>query len=206
MTITEVMNTSGRFNCVRRRLLRLFSVISLVICLTTAVMWVRSYFRADYLTRKDYKESPTAAIQRVQALVFYQGSVSYYSYLVDDRSPLSESYNYWDFDDTENGWDPWSISSTSFARRLGFGYEYSTQPAASNSGLITPMVFRIRVPYWIIFVLTAIKPWRSIARFMRHVRRLRTGCCLFCGYDLRASPDRCPECGAASDPSPSGRG
>jgi hypothetical protein len=36
---------------------------------------------------------------------------------------------------------------------------------------------------------------RSGVRQKRKAKRLKDGCCVACGYDLRASPGRCPECG-----------
>lgn len=53
----------------------------------------------------------------------------------------------------------------------------------------------LRVPYWSIVVVLAISPARWIVGRLRKRSRSRAGVCVHCGYNLRATPQRCPECG-----------
>jgi hypothetical protein len=41
-----------------------------------------------------------------------------------------------------------------------------------------------------------VQGWRRLQQENLRVDRVATGCCPACGYDLRATPERCPECGA----------
>ena len=46
-------------------------------------------------------------------------------------------------------------------------------------------------------VCFSIAPISWIRQRTRERRQFGTGCCKNCGYDLRATPNRCPECGSA---------
>lgn len=62
------------------------------------------------------------------------------------------------------------------------------------------------LPYWALLAaisIPALLPALMILQFLRRRQRIREGCCLNCGYDLRATPDCCPECGTV--PSPGGQ-
>jgi rubrerythrin len=61
----------------------------------------------------------------------------------------------------------------------------------------------VGVPTWFVAILAALLPAAWIVRNHRHrhqKQRLANGQCVSCGYDLRATPDRCPECGATPPP------
>ena len=56
------------------------------------------------------------------------------------------------------------------------------------------------IPDWALLVATIILPvlwFRSWRRSRLQQWRIANKCCITCGYDLRASSERCPECGAA---------
>jgi predicted amidophosphoribosyltransferase len=56
------------------------------------------------------------------------------------------------------------------------------------------------IPCWFLTAIAAVLPVVQSKRYLRHRRiesRRKRGLCFDCGYDLRASPDRCPECGLA---------
>ena len=54
----------------------------------------------------------------------------------------------------------------------------------------------LHVPITYFAVVFAIYPTLAFIRGpLRHHRRRKRGLCVTCGYDLRGSPGRCPECG-----------
>jgi len=78
--------------------------------------------------------------------------------------------------------------------RLGFGYQNQLYTAPEGKHFVYREHWAIVVPHWFVFLLMLL-PARLILRFARKARWQARGCCLKCGYDLRATPAKCPECG-----------
>jgi len=122
----------------------------------------------------------------------------------------------------------WGLYSNGAAGRLFFGGTWgpmqisgpqlvvSTRNIINTAG-IELMLLRITSPTmpgvnqlslslhaWQAALLFSLLPAVQLYRH-RHrsaAERLRRGLCPKCGYDLCATPDRCPECGAVPSPSP----
>jgi hypothetical protein len=97
---------------------------------------------------------------------------------------------------SEQSW----VASLSWPSRLGFARGRDLRP---TFGHWTRRWF-ITAPSWFIVIVTGLLPIWSILKWRRAKQesRRQAGLCPSCGYDLRASPECCPECGCVTDCAP----
>jgi hypothetical protein len=87
-------------------------------------------------------------------------------------------------------------------RASGWGLEFD-EGLLSNieKAKIWIFLWRWKLPYWMVLPVFFLDPLLWTWRWLRkQVHRPRPGHCHNCGYDLRATPYRCPECGTAVPP------
>ena len=169
----------------KRKLFTFASALSLLLCIATAVLWVRSYFSAD-------------------AVVFMRRGLLW--------EVRSERGTLW----LDN--EPERRASMEPRRVL---VEAIKQAQRSPDRRVQPELYELLADHWIRSGQSAVPPsvghsvrLRAVllatlplpvlrvagATFESRRRRHRpsAGLCRHCGYDLRGTPDHCPECGATA--------
>ncbi|HEY7091079.1 MAG TPA: hypothetical protein VH518_23480, partial [Tepidisphaeraceae bacterium] len=161
----------------RRRLFTLLSAVSLLLCVATVGLWVRSYWVSYALERSEVGG-------RAATTIVYSQSGSLGIYHQSFKGPQGTTSPSSRIDLSE--WD-----SSSFSRPTwhGFWFERSEVLTASLS---RRSVLAIAIPHWLVSLSFAILPscWLLLQRKRRLLRT--AGRCKTCGYDLRATPERCP--------------
>lgn len=181
---------------VRGILVKGLVVTSVVLLLTTAAMWVRSHRVRDYgfvwvvwpgdeAGRRWVKLDGDSGGGQVE--------ISWKVWTDADRRLLQKesglgaaAYHYSAFDDVPRSYAR-SYPPTEW-NAIGFRW-YS---GATHSSVC--------FPYWLVLLVCAGAPaawWMGRRRRRQRLELERAGRCVGCGYDLRATPERCPECGLA---------
>ena len=85
---------------------------------------------------------------------------------------------------------------------LGFelGGNRAAKPFTISSGSVTVTEHRWAIPFWPLILLLLFPGARWLWQNRQSQRWLMAGRCTGCGYDLRATPEQCPECGQPAVP------
>ena len=159
---------------VKRRLVTLAAAVSLLLCVATVALWVRSYCRLDS-TSYVFDRPPSVSTPSV-SIHSLRGRVELVALSFKNRAPPEFSF--------ESG-PARQYALVSEAR--GFlGFYWVT---VDSTRVIT-------FPHWFLALLLALLPALHLRALFRSRGRDRAGRCPRCGYDVRATPGRCPECGA----------
>ena len=153
----------------RRRLFTFLTILSLLLCLATIALLVRSYWRVDH---------PEHTISHQQDADVYE--------VVSNGGELDFSHIHYRFDHSgdvaidlkaKSKWVKY-LQNYVFA---GFGYTHFEGWSKLETVPLSRTIHTLHIPHWFLALFFAILPvlhLRSILRTRRHVMRCKLGLCL----------------------------
>jgi hypothetical protein len=173
----------------RRWLFNALAAMSLLLCAATAALWVRSYYAMEVwnyrgpVDRRGFLREQT--VRALKGRIWYGWQLNGgYADLIPEYTNSPQFSGFHSRPLQSDALETWSMKGPQFA-----GFEYLRLTTLQNE----VFAYAIIIPIWAIAMMTAVLP--ALWLWRRLPRRFAAGFCRSCGYDLRATPDRCPECG-----------
>ena len=191
---------------VRRSVRALLLATSLGVFAASAALWARGYFREDRVEWMSTEDVPGRLTYRVWQFTSFRGSFSWEwetlsitddTVIVPTRRNMAvvPAFQYFPAPGRLSPW--YSVASDRSPLESlwfdGSGFVPGGKPPVSGTSayvavpLWAPMLLGIALPAW--------RVWKHKRNQRR--RRIADRICVRCGYDLRYSEGRCPECGGA---------
>jgi hypothetical protein len=190
---------------VRLKLLNIAVALAALLCIATAVLWVRSQFFHDCVERRSEYSDAQLTESRWLRFSSQQGMLYLgygYHQMIKLLPPTPTSPPRWQY--TRYPLSPQGAldgDGPALLERLGISrfVMSSKQIGAKGAGMID-YSWGLRFDYWLLLLMALVLG--GIVALMRRreklaIRLFRTNHCPGCGYDLRAhgKGERCPECG-----------
>jgi hypothetical protein len=172
---------------VKRILRRFLLSLSLVLLLASLAAWIRSYFVCDQLVWTS-KTPVTLAMSYEKGRIDFVRGTFEPSVFVETKGPRA-------VEKPKAGWEvihvnpyeshAWQVAPPEHEMHL-LGAKYR------SGNILFAYIQNISLPLWMLVVVFGV--WPTVW-LVQQRRRRRSGYCQGCGYDIRATPQRCPECG-----------
>ena len=174
------------------RLLNLLTALSLLVGVAAVAVWVRSYGTVDVVravfshggyraaTMLDFDPTPGRVVLEFSSgLGEGPAGFSHHSAAIGDDVPSLNIYS--------------TMDTSGADLPGGFGYRRGDR---AGSLFNPPARLRVvMVPLWPVILVAGVAPTLRLRAWRTRNRRAAIGLCPRCGYDLRATPEKCPECG-----------
>ncbi len=158
----------------------------MVLFVPVFALWVRSYYTAESVTYSTPQHS-YHVFDTPSEIGFARGS--YASQSVSESPDRQWLYSSISASNAGNFGGDWFLGWNNW-RFFGFSvYHYDELAYGTEHKQI------VELPFQAVLLVLLISPLPPVLRTSRRQYRRRQGLCASCGYDLRATPGRCPECG-----------